>query len=226
MDHEVVVRQKITERYLLKELDAAARDEFEEHFFDCPDCAMDVRAASSLVEQAKKVLAETHAEDAETSEAAKDPVKRGWLDWLRQIYAAPAVALLLLVIGYQNLVQYPALRQAGHRPQVLQWAAVNIGTWGSAGPVITIHPGEGFLLFVRIPPEEGYASYKADLFDPSGKLEWSLDIQGSLAQDHCSVRVPPAERRAGTYALAVRGISAAGESKEVGRASFDLQIQK
>src|ERR1035441_1684537 len=41
MDHDAVVRQNMTERYLLNELDPEARDEFEEHYFDCPDCAAD-----------------------------------------------------------------------------------------------------------------------------------------------------------------------------------------
>ena len=31
MDHDTVVRQKLTERYLLNELDPEARDNFEEH---------------------------------------------------------------------------------------------------------------------------------------------------------------------------------------------------
>ena len=58
MDHDVVVLQKTTERYLLGELDPDARHEFEEHFFDCPDCALDVRAGALFVEQSKVVLAE------------------------------------------------------------------------------------------------------------------------------------------------------------------------
>ena len=58
MDHDVVVRQKLTERYLLDELDPPARDEFEEHFFDCKECALDVRAGALFVEQSKVVLAE------------------------------------------------------------------------------------------------------------------------------------------------------------------------
>jgi hypothetical protein len=38
--------------------------------------------------------------------------------------------------------------------------------------------------------------------------------------------VPGANRAAGSYILIVRGVTAAGESKEVGRASFELQIPK
>jgi len=37
MDHDAVVRLKMTERYLLGELDPDARDEFEEHFFRLPE---------------------------------------------------------------------------------------------------------------------------------------------------------------------------------------------
>src|SRR5438270_733873 len=44
VEHETAVQQKLTERYLLNELDVDARNEFEEHFFDCPECAFDVQA--------------------------------------------------------------------------------------------------------------------------------------------------------------------------------------
>ena len=49
MDHQEAVRQKATERYLLDELDPELRDQFEEHLFDCQDCALDVRAAQRTV---------------------------------------------------------------------------------------------------------------------------------------------------------------------------------
>jgi hypothetical protein len=232
MDHEGVVRQKLTERYLLGELDDEARQEFEEHYFDCPDCALDVRAGALFVEQSKVVLAE-----APQPAAARSPVtgpaaaKPGWFAWFRPAFAAPVMALLLAVIGYQNLVMYPRLQQALNSPRVLPFASVNIGTFGSGGPVISTRPGEGFLLFVRIPPDSIYTKYTAQLYNPAGKLEWSLTIPASVVQDRpvqdqWPVQVPAAAREAGTYSLVVNGITAIGESKEVGRASFELQIQK
>jgi hypothetical protein len=118
------------------------------------------------------------------------------------------------------------MRQALNRPQVLPWASVNVGTWGSGGPVITTRPGQGFLLFARIPPDGGYSHYTAELYNPAGKLEWSLTIPAASAQDQWPVQVPGANRQAGSYTLAVRGVTAAGEAQEVGRASFELQIQK
>ena len=92
--------------------------------------------------------------------------------------------------------------------------------------MIATRPGKGFLLFVRIPPEGGYSRYTAELYSPAGKAEWSLTIPAASAQDQWPVEVPGANREAGSYTLAVRGVTAAGESKEVGRASFELQIKK
>src|ERR1700675_2005714 len=79
MDHDMVVRQKMTERYLLGELDSAARDEFEEHFFDCRDCALDVHAASLFVEQSKLALAEAAAPVSTVQPVSAAPVKVEWL---------------------------------------------------------------------------------------------------------------------------------------------------
>ena len=231
MDHDAVVRQKITERYLLNELDPAARDEFEEHFFDCQECARDVRAGALFVAQSKIVLAEKSEPVVSTVPAAAPlPVKPGWLPGLRAslrpAVVVPVLALLLAVIGYQNLVTYPHLEQALNNPQVLPWAPVNVGTYGSGGPVVTARSGEGFLLFVRIPPDGSYSHYTAELYNPAGKLQWSLTIPATSGQDQWPLQIPGANREAGNYILVVRGVTAAGDSKEVGRASFELQIQK
>jgi Putative zinc-finger len=227
MDHDMVVRQKMTERYLLNELDSEARDQFEEHFFECPDCAVDVRAGALVVEQSKVVLAaRPEPSSAGSPVDTAVSVKRRWFAWLRPAFAVPVMALLLAIVGYQNLVTYPQMEQALKTPQILSWASVNVGTWGSGGPVITTRRRKGFLLFVRIPPEGAYSSYTADLYNPAGKPEWSLTIPTSKTQDQWPIQVPASDREAGTYTLAVHGVTSAGETKEVGRASFELQIQK
>ena len=227
MDHEMVVRQKMTEKYLLGELEPEVRAEFEEHFFDCPTCAFDVRAGALFVEQSKVVLAEkSQPVSAGLPVNAAHPARPGWLAWLRPAFAAPLMILLLAVIVYQNLVTFPHLQHSSNGPRVLPFAAVSVGTWGSGGPVIPTRPGEGFLLFVRIPPDGVYSRYLAELYNPSAKLEWSLAIPASSAQDQWPVHVPGANREAGSYTLVVRGVTATGDSKEVGRASFELQIQQ
>src|SRR5258707_12188967 len=127
MDHDAVVRLKMTERYLLGELDPDARDEFEEHYFDCPDCALDVRAGALFVEQSKVVLAEkSEPVSAGLAVTAAIPTKPGWFAWLRPAFAAPVMDLLLAVIGYQSLVMYSKMRQGLKSPAPLPWAAVTV----------------------------------------------------------------------------------------------------
>ena len=53
MDHSQAVEQMAAERYLLNELTPEAREAFEEHVFDCHECAMDIRAAAAFVDEAK-----------------------------------------------------------------------------------------------------------------------------------------------------------------------------
>jgi hypothetical protein len=222
MDHNAVVREKMTEKYLLNELDPQLRDAFEEHFFDCPECALDVRAGTEFVAQSKAILAEPEPIPARVPTPEPAPARREWFSWLRPAFAAPALAVLLAVIGYQNLVTYPRLKQ----PHVLAWTAVNVGTWGAGGPMITVPQGQAFLLFVRIPPDGAYTRYTADLYNPAGKLESSLAFPAISGQDEWPVEVPGATREPGTYTLTVRGITPAGESKDLGKTSFELQIPK
>lgn len=223
MDHEDAVRLKATERYVLNELDPDQRDQFEEHLFDCRECALDVRAAAMFVDQSKNVLLE--ASEPVVIQAST-PVHKDWFSWLRPAFVVPVLAALLVVIGYQNLVALPRLKQALNSPRVLPWAQVNVGTWGAGGPVLSAIPGNGFTLLVRIPPENGYVCYATDLYSPSGRLEWSLRIPVQRGQDQYLIEAPGTTREAGSYTLAVSGLTTAGKSKDLGRTSFELQIQK
>jgi hypothetical protein len=238
MDHGLVARQRMTERYLLGELDADVRQEFEEHFFDCPDCALDVRAGASFVEQSKVLLAD-ESRLAGTSRLAPTlvPTKHvparlpglaALLGMFKPAFAVPVMAALLAVLGYQNMVTYPQLRSALNTPRVMPFASLNVGSWGG-GQVVSIRHGEAFMLWTRI-SADGYPRHVAELYNPAGKLEWSLPIPSpapdtSPRQELYPLQVPGAQREAGMYTLVVRGITATGESKEVGRGSFELQLR-
>ena len=223
MDHNEAVRQKATERYLLDELDPELRDQFEEHLFDCQECALDVRAAATFVEQSKVILSEPAV--APAVKQVEREKKAGWLAWFRPAFAVPVLAALLVVIGYQNFVTYPKLTQALNQPQIGPWASVNVSTRGSETKVVKTHPGEGFGVLLNLPPEDGFASYAVDLYNPAGKLEWSAAISKAPADEGRQIYIPGRDRLPGTYTLAVRGINAAGNSQEIGRQSIDLQIQ-
>ena len=225
MDHDEAVRTKVTERYVLNELDPDLRDQFEEHLFDCQDCALDVRAAAMFVEQTKAVLSER---PEKATVRVPVPVSKisGWFAWFRPAFVVPVMALLLAVVGYQNLVTVRRLEQAANTPHVVPWASVNVSTRGATPTAVSAAPGEGFNLLVRIPPESRYTSYKLDLYSPLGRLEWSRTIPAASAEETRSIYVPGSNRTEGVYALAVHGITAIGESSDLGRYPVELQIQK
>jgi hypothetical protein len=229
MDHEVVVREKMTEKYVLEELDPALRNEFEDHFFDCPECAFDVRAGTAFVEHSKAVLKERSAEEAEEEPAGTvrvmRPANRGWFSWLRPAFAVPVMALLLAVIGYQNLITLPQLGNALRKPQVLPAATLNLLTYGANSAPLSIHAGEGFLLNVIVPPGHHYPAYRVDVYNPAGKIEGSIPVKDS-SEDTWSISFPEANRQSGRYKLAVHGLTETGQDIEVGTSSVELQVQK
>lgn len=225
MDHEEAVRQKATERYLLDELDPEQRDQFEEHLFDCQECALDVRAGAMFVEQSKAILTEPTVSSF-ARKPSRATAKPGWFAWLRPAFAVPVFALLLALIGYQNFVTYPKLMRAANEPQVGPWASVNVSTRGAETTVLKAHPGEGFGLLVNFPPQGGFASYVVDLYNPAGKLEWSGPVSAATAGEDRQIYIPGRNRLPGTYTLVVHGITSAGESQELSRHPIDLQIQK
>jgi Putative zinc-finger len=223
MDHTVVVRQKMTERYLLDELDSEVRDEFEEHYFDCPECALDVSAGSQFVEHSKLVLAESSEPVPVRATPRPVPVHQGWFAWLRPAFAAPALALLLAVAGYQTLVN-SKLQSELRQPQVLPAVSVNMGTYGAGDTPVPA--GKGLLLSLRIPPDGVFVRYALELYSPAGKPTGSFTVVPVAGQDQWSVSIPGVDREAGTYSLAVHGITSSGETKDLGSTTFQLQIQR
>jgi hypothetical protein len=230
MDHEEAVRQKATEKYILDELDLGLRDQFEEHLFDCQDCAMDVRTAAMFVEQTKIALAETPTTTAVRTAAdvqgfTSRPAQ-GWFSWLRPAFAVPVMALLLAVIGYQNLVTVPRLLQAVNEPHIGPWASLSVSTRGSEPIILKMQAGEGFNLLINLPPDQSYSAYTLQLYNPEGKLQWAGRIPAASPDIPRSIYVPGAGLEQGNYKLAISGVTAAGESSEISSHPIEVQIQK
>jgi hypothetical protein len=234
MDHNEAVEQMIAERYLLDELTPDAREVFEEHLFDCPKCALDLRAGAAFVQEAKAQL-------PELTSAAPAPVpprshgfrakREWWLSWLQPAFAAPAFATLLLVLGYQNLVTFPALRAAASQPRLLAWAPLHGATRGGAPMTVTADRKNGVALPVDLPPQPSvgaYASYSFDLYDPQGKLAWTGQAAAPASDagngQQLSLAIPGSMLSNGTYAIAVSGIAAHGERTAIDRYAFDLRL--
>lgn len=103
MDHNRVVETQAVERYLLGEMKPEERETFEEHFFECEECAAEVRAGARFRANAREVLPEFPKQKAQARES-------GFWAWLRPPALAWATAALALVVVYQAAIQVPSLR--------------------------------------------------------------------------------------------------------------------
>ncbi|HVJ07009.1 MAG TPA: zf-HC2 domain-containing protein [Acidisarcina sp.] len=235
MDHRDVARSSIIEKYLLKELSPEECDEFEAHFFDCEECAQDLRLTDAFLEQVRrelKIPLEQVAPQAlEQGQASRQG--KGLPSFLRPVWLIPALAVLLLVIVYQNLFLYPGLKHQVAtlgKPEILSsLSLVNGVSRGGSIPAMEVRNLQPFLLQVDIPGEEGFSNYLCSLYSPSGKLLWQSEVSKDQARDSVSIRVLPTEEMNGLNLLLVQGVSVSGQRKtpvDLVRYRFQLTFQK
>jgi hypothetical protein len=129
--------------------------------------------------------------------------------------------MLLVVIGYQNRL----LREA-HEPQVATWASVNIATRGTEATVVKPRQGEGFNLLVNLPPDQSYATYTLELYNPTGKLQWARRIPAISPDDARSIYISGTGLEQGNYTLDTNGVTATGQSSKISSKLIEVQIQK
>jgi hypothetical protein len=223
MDHHLAVKSQACEKYLLGELSPDLRDAYEEHYFSCAECATQLRMAAEIVGAGQRIFAQTPA-PAVAAGARIVPESGGWLRWLRPAIAIPALATLLLVVGYQNLVLIPQLKES-RAPRVLpMFSLISANTRGETVPEFTTQPNQPVGLYVDVPADAAYSSYGISVQDPSGKTIPLRSLSYAEAQKTQVLVINPGA--AGNYAVVVLGQakSDAGSStgKELARMQFTV----
>jgi anti-sigma factor RsiW len=234
MNHSEAVKEMAAERYLLDELAPDARDAFEDHMFDCTECALDVRTGSALIGEAKVQLPQLVAGSRAVTKLEVERKKdRQWFAWMRPAFAVPALAALLVVVGYQNLVTLPGLRDSAHQPRIVKVAPLYGATRGGSQISITVDPASGVALPIDIPADSSvgnFASFAIELSNPQGKQVWTNSMpaqaQSVDGERQVSIIVPGGMLENGTYTLTVSGVSASGERTAVGRYVFDVVLSR
>lgn len=230
MNHSDAIEQMAAERYLLDELTPEEREAFEEHVFDCPECALDLRAGSAFITEAKAQLPGLVSQSAApATEAPTTAAKKNrWSLWLQPAFAIPAFAVLLALIAYQNISVIPGLKRATVEPRILHSTAIHIGTRGSSHTPVTADRTEGLALSFELPPTSAYLSYVFELYDPSGKQVWTHAVPASApdAGDDgiVSLVIPGAGLREGSYTLAISGMTPQNTHIEIDRRVLDIQF--
>jgi hypothetical protein len=223
MDHNHITQHLTVERYLLDELTPEGRDEFEEHFFDCQECAIDLRATSAFMDAARREF-KIHPVPKSGENRGKSFFASAW----PSAVVWSALAASLLVIAYQNMIVFPHFRTEISElkaPEILP--AISLVGGNSRGgqiPAGTVGNSRPFLLQLDIPTQDRFSSYTCLLYAPSGALAWRTEVSAQSARDTVSIRVPSVDKQSGEYTLAVQG-NLAGPSVDLARYRFVLNTQ-
>lgn len=198
MTHAKAVDTHAAERYLLDEMPEIERYAFEEHFFDCAECAEDVRTGGLMREGVRAGLlgrAEGRRHKAE--------------GWTRVLPWAVA-ATLAMAVGYQQLWVVPGLQQQLPISQALSPVTLRSATRGAEPTVAR--------------PSTGVVSFAIDVAGVPAGTRLSYDLRaadgGSVASGAAVAPTPgtpllllvpaSAVQAAGSYVLSVRAGDIAG----------------
>ena len=233
MTHHDAQKEFAVERYLLDELDGEARDRFEEHLFDCTECAADLKAAILFKEAAiQQFRAETQVPLSVARPLQSQTTLKDWLSRLFQpLILAPALAVALCVIAYQSAVLLPHVESQlaeARTPAVLNTLVLaNAGPRGDGTPVeVVASPNGAYLLSVDLPPSPGASAYRLTLHSPSGAAVWhSLDIPIAEDKDSVTVQVPTAATGPGENSLVVQAIDSSQGGKLVDLATYKFNLR-
>jgi|SRR5579859_415548 len=231
MDHSEAVTKKMAESYLLGELTPEQRETYEEHYFSCPECAQDVKAADMLVANIKEAL---RAEPSLST--AADPAREhsGWpsFGWLRPAYAMAAMAALICVLAFQNLITIPKLKDEAKNnvPQALaSYSFIPQGSRGANALVVRPEPNRPFGLYVDIPASHDFISYACTIQTEAGVVDLSVPVSAEQAKETVQLLVPGSLLHAGNYVLIIHGNRAANHASqaetEIARYPFTVEFK-
>jgi hypothetical protein len=224
MDHDEAVRREAAEKYLLGEFSPAERGDFEEHFFDCAECAADLKTTAAFLDGARREFKRGPAA------RSKPAAAMSWFHLLwRPAFIAPAFAVLLAVIFYQNAVMYP--RFASHisqleAPEILASVSlIGSNSRGGALPSIIVSRAQPVLVSLDVPASAQYSAYSCALVAPSGAILRRVPVSAEQAKDTVSIRFPAGRWESGEYGLIVQGhLNAAGGQIDLARYRFVLHV--
>jgi hypothetical protein len=228
MDHAEAIKMGAVERYMLADLSVSEVEEFERHFFDCPQCSEELRTLSILRENARAVFIEQHSSPSISGvPVSHQPVtppksgRTGWRFWSPML--APALALLIaaVYVGYLT-----GERKTGE-PQSVNAYPLYAASRGAETVIAPPAGAKFFTLYMDRTWDRDFASYRAVLRDDSqaGSERLSMALPASEPGRAIQILFPAHALAAGRYVLTILGKDNSGQESKAADYSFTLRFQ-
>jgi hypothetical protein len=228
MDHNLATRLQALARYLLGDLSLPEREDFEEHFFTCRECAEELRTGAMFAANARAVFRDHARRPRPVVPAAHPPDSSVWA-WLRPAFqpaltAAFAIALVAVMVHDRRVI-------SNLRSDVAQSGEE------SSNPAYVIHASErGSDELITVPktvlsfnvtfdlpavdPGDKKVALVAQIDDSAGKTRSTIQLPSG---EFATVHLPVSKYPAGSYTIILR--HASPDAKEVNRYRFSLAYE-
>jgi hypothetical protein len=234
MNHNEAVSAGSVERYLLGQLSASETQEFEEHFFDCVECAADLRAGAMFEDNARAVFLEQRAvaglspAQATRLAAAKPSF---WASLFQNPWTmAPVLAsvALAVIVAYQAAIVIPGLRgqlTAALSPQAVASHALAPLSRGDSR-VLEVPAGGRFYTIYMDPTWDGsFTAYECSVLDESGSTRLSVRVPAPPPGEPVQILMARTLLPSGRYTVVVRNSADNGKPElELARYALILKL--
>lgn len=220
------------EKYLLEELTEDQRSQYEEHFFDCRECAADVESGAAFVDNAKAVFSEPQNERVRVAVAEKPAP--GWRALFWPVPAGAAAALALLLGGpaaYLAFHELPRLRSALAAAEALQpvsWHFLSVAR--SEGETVEVTRGTRMVgLTLSRSSGRTFPHYRCEVTEAGGRSVLSSVVPAPPAGDELRILIPVSRLGPGRYVLVLAGLespSGSSVAPDHARYPFTLELEE
>ncbi|MBZ5522671.1 MAG: zf-HC2 domain-containing protein [Acidobacteriia bacterium] len=213
MDHDFVIENKTAERYLLGELTDAERDAYEEHYFECPECAEELRCGAEFMHYAREVVQQEAAEQAVAFAGSThmDPTARNNRPfWMRAVPVGALAAVLLTAcfFTFQIATQIATRSYDRHQLEASSAAGLDVAIMATkaraAQEPVQFGPHDRAQVRTTVPEEvlesHAFTHLQAVILDDSNAEKLRYDIPDD--KTHSFLYLPPVRLESGSYAVA------------------------
>lgn len=220
MDHLDADNTKAVERYMLGDLSVSEVEEFERHFFDCPQCSEELRALTIFQENARAVFVEQDLAPTPASVHAPESAA-GWWRGFSPLFSNFAMALGALIIGIFAGYMAFSMREDA---QAIKGYPLYALARGEETMVSPVHGSKFYRVYFDKTWEGEYSSYRAEIRDESGAKKLSIPVPLDPTEEEVDVLVPTRKLQSGKYVLVMMGSNGDKET-ELARFPYTLQIK-
>jgi hypothetical protein len=237
MDHNEAVRCNAVERYTLGDLPFPEVEDFERHYFECPQCSEELRTLSVLALNARALFSEETAYKVVEATPAAPPKSEprvvvqpppAVIPWWRQPWSlGPAFAAVAFAVlaGYQTMVSIPNLQHQASRVQAVSGYPLFAEARGEENVLTPSEGASSYVVYMDKPSEVEPARYHASVQDEKGAERYSLDLSNPGPAKPVMLNIPVNSLTNGHYVVVLQGKDSAGKDLDSARYPFTLKLQ-